>query len=690
MLRYTLVPGRKTKERIAELKKFCIVNRIAEVIFLFNGEELNQGHLSLEETRTWFKTISEAKGELEKENIIISLNPWHTLLHCDRGRRLKPDQHFQLMVDYRGNRADCCVCPLDKNWHKYITELFKLYASIKPNIIWVDDDFRYHNHEPLEWGGCFCQLHLKEFSRRIDKKVSREELIYSILKPGKPHPYRRIWFDLLGDSFINLAALLRKAVDCVSSETKIGLMCSDPIVHSAEGRGWEELLYALAGKHQPILRPATGSYSEGTGLGLHHFALCRHTIACVPQNTRICPEIENFPYSRYSKSVKQTMAQILLCQLTGAMDITLNLFDFMGNGIKSEPDYATMLKENKAYFDGVANLFSEQKKERGIRLIFNPKSSYVVETEEGKNLEEFYSQDRGWAVNLSALGIGYRFDSEMEGEVNAISGTQVLGMNRDKILDLLKRNLLLDGTAAYYLYQMGYGDLIGLKDIEWLELRKSAFSYEEIINQKFATLNARMTAQQPFTKIAALKVRSKSLIISRIHTADRKNSWIGSYLYKNKVGGRIAVFCYPLTNNIGIGFLNRYRQQLLDNVLIWLSNKKEYLCLVRNQPLVYTVRIDFQSYCVLAFLNFSTDSIEELEIYLENFPANLKRCEYLSKKGIWQPFKFKSVEQIGMERKTFKINHRLNYLDFLVLKIKRRIDIVVSSRANEKKSSPES
>ena len=48
------------------------------------------------------------------------------------------------------------------------------YATVKPNMVWVEDDFRFHNHAPLEWGGCFCDLHIAEFSKRAGRELSRE------------------------------------------------------------------------------------------------------------------------------------------------------------------------------------------------------------------------------------------------------------------------------------------------------------------------------------------------------------------------------------------------------------------------------------------------------------------------------------------------------------------------------------
>lgn len=672
MLRYTLVPRRNEGEKINELKKFCIENKIGEVMFFLNAEELNQGHLGIEETEIWLHTISKAKVELEKEGIIISLNPWHTLLHGDRGRKLKTNQHFRLMVDPEGTQSSCCVCPLDPEWRKYIAEIYKLYASLKPNIIWVDDDFRYHNHLPLKWGGCFCGLHLEEMSRRIGKEITREDLLHRILKPGEPHPYRKIWFDLLGESIVDVARILREAVDSVTPEVKLGLMSSDPIVHAVEGRKWDELLSALSGDHEPILRPDGGYYCEVPGREMHDFAITKHEIACVPQNTRVCPEIENFPYTRFTKSCKQTMTQILMCQLAGVSDVTLNLFGFMGNGVGSEPDYGAMLGETKPYFDAVANLFSEQKMERGVRIIFNPQSSYSVETEVGENIDELYTEDRGWAVHLSALGISYWFDPESKGNVSAISGSQVLGMKEEEITELLKKGLFLDATATYHLFQKGYGNLLGLKDVRWIKLSESGYAYEEIINDDFGPLNRRMSAQLASVSRRILKfelVKACS-VISQIYTASSKVCSIGSYVYENQLGGRVATLAYPLTNTINIGFLGRYRQQAIQNLIKWLSNDIGFLFMVENQPLIYSSRIDFSNYFILALINFSTDPINEMDVYLENFQGDVRKCDLLAKDGRWRKFKVGLIEQQNNSTR-LKISQTLNYMDSLILKFKK-------------------
>ena len=50
------------------------------------------------------------------------------------------------MVDVEGNEAKLCVCPLCGEWQKYIARLYARYAELEPSILWVEDDFRLHNH----------------------------------------------------------------------------------------------------------------------------------------------------------------------------------------------------------------------------------------------------------------------------------------------------------------------------------------------------------------------------------------------------------------------------------------------------------------------------------------------------------------------------------------------------------------
>ncbi len=649
MLRYTLLPDETRSERIRELVEFCRETGVQEVVFFINAEEFNDGHLTAEETRVWLEAIEEAKEKLEEIGVLTSLNPWHTLLHADRGRRLKPDQDFQLMVDPYGNTSSCCVCPLCPNWRKYIAEIFRLYASIKPNIIFVDDDFRYHNHAPLKWGGCFCDLHLEEMGRRIGRGITREELVEAILKPGKPHPYRRVWLNLLHEGLTSLARTLREAVKSVSSSTKLGLMCSDPTVHAAEGRRWRELLKALCGDDPVIVRPHAGPYSEASPPRWHDaFALLMHTLALLPKGAQAYPEIENFPYTRFSKSVAQTRLQITLSLAAGSRGVMLNLFDFMGNGVSTEPKYREMLVSGRNYWGALARECWGEGEVEGVKVVFSPESSLHARTEEGKRMEELYTQDRGWAVHLSALGVSYSFAAPGDigpEDIAAVSGKVVYSFSDDEAVRLLSSNLLLDGQAIYSLAEMGYGELVGVEDVEWIWQQEAAYSYEEAVDGEFMPRGVRLTAQMAAPdRLLHYRLKDSCRVITEIRNARGEKVANGMYLFENKLGGKIVGLPYILPNRFITGFLNYFRQRQIQNGIRWLrGNMESEVLMVEGEPYVLPVRVDFEEKSLVCFFNLTSDAIQE--IVFETGGIDLSRPLILNEKGEWVSAEIKVLKE---------------------------------------------
>ena len=139
----------------------CIRDRVDDVAVFANVEELNVGHMSFEQQDVYLSMMKRIRDLLAPRGIRFSVNQWHSVMHADLGKRLSAEQRFRPMVDANGRAADLCVCPLCGEWQQYISELYARYASLEPSIVWVEDDFRLHNHDPLNWGGCFCDEHMR-------------------------------------------------------------------------------------------------------------------------------------------------------------------------------------------------------------------------------------------------------------------------------------------------------------------------------------------------------------------------------------------------------------------------------------------------------------------------------------------------------------------------------------------------
>jgi hypothetical protein len=596
---------------------------------------LSHGLPEISRIEQYIPWLKEAKRKLGEIGVLMSINPWVTLNHEDRGLDLSdifPD--MQWMEGYTGISAKSCACPLSPAWQKWIVEAYKRYASAGPDILWLEDDFRNFNHLPVRYG-CFCQLHLKTFSKRIDKQISRKTLVQNILKPGTPHPMRALWFDFLGDVMVDIAKKLEKAVHEINPNTKLGLMTSHPWHHSVEGRKWKKLLTSLAGPHEIIVRPTLGNYHESSAHGLYTQSdTMRRTVFCLPEPHRICPELENSPYTRFSKSVLFTKAQICLSMLMGASDITMNLFDHVGSPLSIEPGYGQMLKDSKPYFDALAERCRPEGKELGVGVLHSTNACNFTVLGKDADYEDLFPNDNGWRMPLEAMGFPVTFESS---EVTAVTG-QILRAFKDDIPMIFSKGVLLDLSAVETLIDMGYGHLIGV-DIERIFLRTDIpISAEEIIspesgsetNEKYMSL-CRVSINGRIGKFKPLK---NSRVISRFVNKDRKYVMPGFVVFENSSGGRTAVCPYDFSKGAGTSFLNWHRKKQLKEVIAWLNRGKVEL-FVEGGTYMIPLRIDYPDYIIIAVMNLSSDSWPYIQATLDMKDRDIQRVEYLKPDGRW-------------------------------------------------------
>lgn len=624
LLRFAIQPGHHEKERFETLVEFCKAAKIDDVTFHLNCEELNQGHLIKEETKEWMELISKAKESLLELNITTSINPWITLLHGDRGRKLKEGQNFRLMVDPYGNKASATVCPECENWQQYITEMYAYYASIKPDIVWLEDDFRFHNHYPLIWGGCFCDKHMEEFSKKAGKKLTREEFVEGILKPGKPHQYRKIWLETCRDTMTKLAEKIGKAVHEISPETKVGLMSSSPMVHCAEGRDWGKLLKGLAGEHSPVDRIHLPAYSTET---LQNYLLgfsssSRMTAAVLPEDTIIYPELENFPHSRFSKSKAFTQFQIETSLAVGAKGITINIFDMMGNGIMISEGYQYVLAESKDFLSKISSLNLNMENEQGIKILFDSKSSFTIETEIGKNMRELYPQETFFASLFSAYGIANTYSKEKvhNGEVIAVSGQYFRNLTKNEIKNIFENNyVIMNGDAAYTLFKMGYGSLAGIKNAEWREEDSAYQAFEQVCDGKvYAGISeARISSQVCAGDFLQIEYDKNPKLKTIIKNPKCETIAYGMTVYDNHV----FILPYGKFNNGYEAHLNTLRQEIIKETIREIKGYNLPVFL-KDAPYVAIYHYTKENKNYFMLCNCSDDELNEIKIYIGDLKIN--------------------------------------------------------------------
>ena len=665
MLRRALLLWR-AQETIEEVVDYCVRNSIDEVMWKVDVEEFNHGLLRLDMLQQYLPWIDRARQALSENGILSSINPWTTMNHADRGRDMTtvhPRMHW--MVDASGAAAKACACPLSGAWQEWLVESYRLYASTRPNILWLEDDFRTYNHRPVVWG-CYCPDHMRALSETIGVEIDREELVSRLLAPGVPDPIRCQWFELQGRIMIGVAARVQTAVHAESPETRLGLMCSN----SLDGRWWLDAVTALAGPHEPVARPSLGPYQEARATALlldehdHQKELC-----CLPSGTRICPELENMPYTSFSKSSRFTRLELGIAQLLGHADITLNLYDFLGTPLSEDQRFGRLLRETKPVLSALASRCGPGGRERGVQVLFDKRSADVKRLDAGDGFDQLLRHDdaEGWARPLQACDLPVIWGPA---PVCCVTGQVMRALDESSVQRILSGGLLLDGSALGVLHEEGYGHLTGLSVSEWTDQHETAACAEEIINERFGgapRAYTSLTGITPRTRLLHFVPGPDAILASRFVDVDRQPISSGMVLFENELGGRIAAYPYDLTGGTGASFMNPLRKRQLAAVIRWLGRGAVDLLVGSDAAWMIPFRRDYPDYTLIGIANLETDEWPQLCLSLStDGKPGPKRLLLLSSQGTWEQTE-PAAASVEHDILRIHLMLRLGALDFTAL-----------------------
>ena len=616
-LRRTL-PTWSFDENLDELVAFLPRYRVDELIVKVDTEEFTHGQPPLEWVEAYVPQLHRVREAVSSIGVRFSLNPWITVGHIDRGRDARKQlPGIRTCVGHDGVVSACCACPLCPVWRANTEAVWTLYAQTRPHVMWVEDDIRTFNHLPVRYG-CFCGEHLRRFSEKVNQRVEREQLVEALLRPGDPHPWRTVFLDLQAAVMNETASFLARVVHATSPETRLGLMSSGPRQHCLEGRTWATFASAIADGQPLYSRPPMGNYWEESPRGFYYshdsIKLTRH---CMPAGTVEQTEVENVPFTRYSKSVAVTFLETAISFAYGSHGVTLNLFDHAGTPMEAEPWYGRMLGERKDYFNALADAAQKPGRYRGVRLLFDERASHGKRLRPGADFGDLRADGEAAMSVLEAHGIPTTYDSDER--VAVAVGEQLRRVTDEEILILLGsgRGLLLDGPAARTLVERGFGDLIGATSVSpsrvidsWTGTPRGA---EEFFNPAFGGSPRRyMTLTLPNLMLraaaSALDLAAGAEVVSRFVDPDGHRHETGSYAFDNSLGGRVFVFAYDLTQVAGVAFHHPFRAAQLQQAVRWLSHDEPPVLAYGDGVYPLAFRKDYQNGdTLLGLFNLSLD-----------------------------------------------------------------------------------
>ncbi|MFC7307205.1 hypothetical protein ACFQVC_23625 [Streptomyces monticola] len=545
-LRFQLHPTSAAPHQAAELAKFCLESGVEEVVLLLAAEEFHNGHPTDAEQDLLYDATAVAADVLRDAGLGVSLNPWVTTGHADRGRH---DRHgFALMSGPDGGSATgqaSFACP---RWRSWITAHYARFAGLGFRVLWLEDDFRYHNHAPLTWGGGFEPLMLDRLALLVGEAVTREQVVAAVTAPGTPHPWRALLQHVWHTAQLEVAALVAEAVTRHSDgRSRLGLMSSDPGAHSVEGRDWPALFEALTIGGEVSQRPHFAPYSDAPGRTLSRSVwLLEMQRALRPAHVRTEPEIENWPHTTWSKSDTQTWSEMVTAQLSGADALFLNLLPSPSGHAQRHPRVAELLKRSRPALDHVADHHRSEWPTLGVGLPVAPDGAAHVRTARAGDLADL-APDPGAAADF-LLRHGIPVTAE-QAPVNVLFGQAARSFDDAHLRRLLSGGLLIDGVAAHVLTERGFGALLGVTVTEITGRDEPSapgpYSVERLLpavpvagHDDGSEIHLSVNLQPA---LARLRPVADAEVWSTVLTADLRTWGAGRCVFSNAIGGRVAV-----------------------------------------------------------------------------------------------------------------------------------------------------
>jgi hypothetical protein len=445
--------------------------------------------------------------------------------------------------------------------------------------------------------------------RRTGRRFTREELVHQILS-AEPQPTkeREEWFKLCGDSILEALRIISNAVMKASPKTHMALMCSDPNNHAAEGRRWLDMVEAMSvSGNKPALRPTYASYNETNYVDVPaQITPLRKLQPLLAGKMRFTPEMENWPDTRFAKSVALTRLQMALSFFVASPDLAINIVHFLETGFQYDPAHAHVLRDDLGYFNGLVAYAAACPKEHGLQILWDsrPPLHRQVTTDRMTALPA----PRVWEGALDILGFATTFYPEA---VRLANRSYLEERSDEELRTLLKGKVLMDGDSAALLVERRFGPEIGLKGCRpW-----RGANVERLSNREFAGEYWNHDEEAFSLNKYLLEPVGQAVIVSKLIGPEETFSVPGITLFENSQGGRVGIIPFSGSHgdfNMMPDIRGWKRQHVLRKMLEWI-NQGPLPLFVEDAPNVFPLRRDGEKAVVVGIANLTPDPLPQVK-----------------------------------------------------------------------------
>lgn len=432
-------------------------------------------------------------------------------------------------------------CPLGKDFQKYVHDSIRHLASLQPDFMMVDDDFRMMTIR----GGCFCPLHMKRFNELTGHNYTAEELRDAVKNDAD---LNRRFRAFQGETLNELAAIIRQAIDEVNPHIPCSFCCcSDDLDHA------NLIASTLAAPGQePIVRINNGRYLRNNPDFASWLGYTRAQLLALPPETAVLTEADTCPQNRLSTDSAIMHVNITLALLQGFAGAKLWITRLSDYQPASGKAYRRTLAENAPLYQAIRDL---QPRWHGINSPF-PKGRI--------NWQALFASSWGNAI-FSLMGLPFHYDFPDDGPAMLNGDTAVL-FTDDEIRAMLAQPLLLDGTAAENLASRGLGEFLGYDAMAVPEQTVSIETFRTSDGREL-TMTGGVRSRVFVNVSPAAEQLSQFYHKSWPGAAEKTSVGPGAIRFRNRLGGTVVTLgAYIGPYDLSAFFmLNEFRKlQLID------------------------------------------------------------------------------------------------------------------------------
>lgn len=588
------------------------------------------GFPSLADYEDYARAFLTVKEALEPEGILLGWW-WGTTLKTGHDDRYPP------MVRADGSTTPMASDPFDDDYREAVAKRVARFAAIAhPAFIFTEDDYSVF---AATGGGCFCEKHLAEFSRRTGHRYTRDEL-NAALKGTTPEAYAltRQWMELNRDTLVLLAEAIRTELDKETPEIPMGLMQTGHA--DREGAMTEAVCRALAGaNHRPFCRCFGVDYG-----GMRNDEISAHAFHALydrehlPEDFVFIHESDPFPQSRFFTAGKQMLSLMSLVYSYGYDGSTYNITKLSSESTVGEDTYGTVNREALPRLSALHKAIADCRL-AGVHL---PYDRFYNST---KNL--LPTENPLWHQFVSFTGIPY---TTRESSVYMMDERDAKFRTDEELKEILVGGVIMDGETARLLSERGFGEDLGIR-VGGAVTDEGMFRFDLGGTEQLTEAAALLSEDRVMTTAHMWAPRGNgvqyrleptdSACEVLTETVDYLGNKHGAAMtrYINTRGGRIVVMGQTLAGNYSQSLFNYVRAELIKNLIAWCGGDlltTDHTAKVDLTVNVPTGEADFNGIATL--INFGEDGYDSI---LFRLPQGWETgtVERLDENGVWQPVK---------------------------------------------------